>query len=484
MTDSVLYRIMMKNNKVHFIIFFFFFSIFLAVPVLAQESNFSCLIYFTGVGCPHCANTDPIILEQLPKKYPNLVVIEYEIYQNKVNAPLIYLYNEKYESGLGIPLIISENKNIGGDRTILKEIKKIVEKSNSRCVLLDRLSNFEDLDINVLLGNPKIWKGERILIKTGQGIMSSRILRGLLLRDEISKVLEENEIEYRLIEPKSVALSGKDVSFENAIQIENWIFQWNGPPISGHIAINETESISKDFNTSSQQAKFTLPKIVSLAVVDAINPCALAVLVLILTAILAYNPENRSKVLLAGLSFVISVFVMYFLYGLIIIKFFQAVQALTMAKLWLYKILGGIAIILGILNIRDFIKYKPGRIGTEMPLVLRPKVKKMISGITSPKGAFGVGIFVTLFLLPCTIGPYIICGGILCPLGLLKTFPWLLLYNLIFVLPMLIIVGLIYFGLGRVENISEWKERNIKYLHLIAGLIMTGLGIVMILGLT
>jgi len=117
---------------------------------------------------------------------------------------------------------------------------------------------------------------------------------------------------------------------------------------------------------------------------------------------------------------------MYLIYGLLIVKFFQVIQGLSAIRLWLYKALGLIAIVLGVLNIKDFIKYKPGSIGTEMPMFMRPKVKKIISGITSPKGAFGVGIFVTLFLLPCTIGPYIIVGGILSALEFLKILPLLL----------------------------------------------------------
>jgi len=231
-----------------------------------------------------------------------------------------------------------------------------------------------------------------------------------------------------------------------------------------------------------EQPEFTLPKIISLASVDAVNPCTLAVLTLMLVAILTYNPGRRRDILLAGLAFVVSVFIMYLLYGFIIVKSFQVISALTSVRLWLYKILGGGAILLGILNIKDFIKYKPGGFLTEMPMFLRPKVKSIISGITSPKGAFLMGVFVTLFLLPCTIGPYIICGGILCSFGMLKFIPWLLLYNLIFILPMLVIVSVVYFSTAKIKDVSGWKERNIKYLHLIAGVIILGLGIVMILG--
>jgi len=174
---------------------------------------------------------------------------------------------------------------------------------------------------------------------------------------------------------------------------------------------------------------------------------------------------------------------MYFLYGLVFIKFFQVVQALALVRFWLFRGLAVAAIVFGVLNIRDFIRYKPGGLGTEMPLLLRPRVKRIISKITSTKGAFLTGVFVTVFLLPCTIGPYIIAAGILSVFDMLANVPILLLYNLVFVAPMLAIVGVVYFGLGRVHDIYLWKERNISKLHLIAGIIILGLGIAMLSGL-
>ncbi|OQX50765.1 MAG: hypothetical protein B5M53_11810, partial [Candidatus Cloacimonas sp. 4484_209] len=198
-----------------------------------------------------------------------------------------------------------------------------------------------------------------------------------------------------------------------------------------------------------------------------------------LIAIITYNPKNKKNILLAGGAFSLSVFIMYLIYGLVIIRFFQIIQALTSIRLTLYKILGGVAIILGILNIKDFFYYKPGGLGTEMPMSLRPKVKRIISGITSPKGAFSVGLFVTVFLLPCTIGPYIVAGGILSAYELLAVLPWLLIYNLIFILPMVAITLLVYGGISTVENVSKWKDKNIRYLHFVAGTIIFLLGLAM-----
>ena len=412
-------------------------------------------------------------------EYPNFIVIEYEIYQQKENAPLLYSYYENYNSGLGIPLIVfNKDKYSAGDRPILNSIESIIKKNSNSCPLINGSSeDFDDLNLEHLPGFPKIWTKDKILIKTGSG-GDSELLKNLLKTENLSHALKE--IESEKIDPLKIALSGKYIEFDNAVKIGNWIFQWNGPEIkiSALLPEKETPPSLKEKEPLFQQTKpnLTLAKVLSLAAVDAVNPCALAVLSLMLITILSYNPTKKRNLLLAGLAFTASVFVMYLIYGLVIIKSFQLIQSLTSIRIWLYKILGAGAIILGCFKLRDFL-----RAGAVCKVSL--KVNKIISKITSPKGAFLVGAFVTVFLLPCTIGPYVICGGILSGFCLLKSLPLLLLYNLIFVLPMIILVWVIYFGLSKVEDVSKWQAKHMKYLDLVSGLIILGLGIAMFLGL-
>lgn len=225
----------------------------------------------------------------------------------------------------------------------------------------------------------------------------------------------------------------------------------------------------------------TTARIISLAIADAFNPCALAVMVMVLVSILITNPGKKYKILLGGLGFTSAVFIGYFFYGLIIIQLFKSfVEFTSLIYPYLTNILAIFAILLGMFNIKDFFIYKPGGFATEMPLRFRPRLRLLIKKITSPAGAFFIGIFVTLFLLPCTIGPYIIAAGSLSTLNLMKTIPWLLLYNLIFILPMLVITLVVYLGISTTEKIHSWKERNIKYIHLITGLLLIGLGIAII----
>lgn len=224
-------------------------------------------------------------------------------------------------------------------------------------------------------------------------------------------------------------------------------------------------------------------RITTLALADSVNPCAIAVLTMVLMSILIQNPDKRKKVLYAGFAFVTSVYIGYLFYGLIIIQFFKAfAQFLRESSNMVYNGLAIFAMVLGALNIKDFFYYKKGGIATEMPIFLRPKVKQIIQRIISPSGAFIIGFLVTLFLLPCTIGPYIIASGLLAELGTLGAVPWLLYYNFLFVLPMLIIVGLVYFGFTQVDEVSGWKEMNIKKLHLIAGILLFAVGFALLMG--
>ena len=137
--------------------------------------------------------------------------------------------------------------------------------------------------------------------------------------------------------------------------------------------------------------------------------------------------------------------------------------------------------IIGIYN-KD-IHYKPGTLTTEMPLGWRGKVKQIIYKVVSPAGAFVVGIIVTLFLIPCTMGPYVIFSGIASSMALMQAIPYFLLYLIIFIAPMIIIILLVYFGLRKTEEVNAWKEKNIRYLHLIAGLLLLILGVLLFFGI-
>jgi cytochrome c biogenesis protein CcdA len=212
--------------------------------------------------------------------------------------------------------------------------------------------------------------------------------------------------------------------------------------------------------------------VTSAAFVDSINPCAIAVLLILLGALLMV--KEKKQALLTGVFFILALYLAYLFLGLGLISF---LQLSGLAKIF-HQLIGVLAILIGLLNIKDFFWYGGGGFVMEIPRSWRPTIQGFLKKATSPLGAFLTGIVVTAFELPCTGGPYFFVLGLLAHnYSLSQILPILLYYNLIFVLPLLLITTLIYFGYSSVEKTTAWKDRNLRLLHLIAGLIMLSLGI-------
>jgi len=213
------------------------------------------------------------------------------------------------------------------------------------------------------------------------------------------------------------------------------------------------------------------------AAVDAINPCSLSILILLMASSLI-NGE-RKKALKAGFSFIGAVYFTYFLLGIGVLA---AIRTYTVSFSPLfYQVVGLMAVLFGLFNIKDYFWY--GKVFLmEVPLTWRPKMKKLIFGVTSPKGAFLVGLLISLFLLPCLSGPYaVILAMLAAKKDLLQSLVYMVLYNIIFILPMTIVVLAMYFGLPP-EKAEAWRKERLRLLHLIAGIILIALGVVILSG--
>lgn len=224
-------------------------------------------------------------------------------------------------------------------------------------------------------------------------------------------------------------------------------------------------------------ASLTLSAVVAGAAVDAINPCAFAVLIILITAVIASGSKQRA--LYAGLVFSASVFISYYLMGL---GLYSAVQAAGITHK-LYVVIALLAIAIGLFNLKDYLWY--GKWFTmEVPQSWRPTLKKLLQGVTSVPGAFLIGFVVSLFLLPCTSGPYIVILGLLAKTATAASaMLWLLLYNAIFILPMVLITAAVYRGWTSAEKVEEWRAQRVRILHLVAGIVILLLGLLMLASL-
>ncbi|NCU39781.1 cytochrome c biogenesis protein [Candidatus Falkowbacteria bacterium] len=280
----------------------------------------------------------------------------------------------------------------------------------------------------------------------------------------------------RICSEEGISLMNRGVPF---LYAENECFVGDKQIISYLSAKQESAETERPVSNASDiktnfSESLTMPILIGAALVDSINPCEFAVLLILIATILASG--NRKRALLSGLAYSASIFISYFLMGL---GLYSVISSFGTPVVFM-KVIGFIAILIGLFNVKDFFWYGKGFL-MEVPLSWRPKLKSLVKSMTGPLSAFLVGFLVSLFLLPCTSGPYVVILGML---GHSETFLraiWLLvLYNLIFVLPMIIISIGMYFGMN-VEKAEETRNKNLKLLHLIAGVIMVAMGIFLIL---
>jgi len=223
--------------------------------------------------------------------------------------------------------------------------------------------------------------------------------------------------------------------------------------------------------------QLTIPAVVIAAAADSVNPCTFAVLVLLLGTLLVAG--KRGKVLQAGLAFTGAIYISYFLMGLGI---FSAIQSAGVQRPFILAV-SSLAILLGLWNMKDYFAYGKW-FSIEVPQRWRPTVKRLTASVVSVPGAFLVGVLDSLFLLPCSSGPYI---AILALLSKTTTrsqgIGLLLFYNLIFILPLLIITLAVHFGYTTTARAERWRSARLGKLHLISGVIMLLLGAGMIVAL-
>ncbi|MCD6109475.1 GAP family protein [bacterium] len=216
-----------------------------------------------------------------------------------------------------------------------------------------------------------------------------------------------------------------------------------------------------------------LATVVITALIDSINPCAIGVLVLLISALLVLS-EKKKKMLVTGIIYVIAVFITYFIAGLGLLTVIHNLQIEEMVGV----MTGFLVIILGFIEIKDFFWYGKG-FSLTIPTSQTDRVKKYAEEGTIV-AAIILGIIVAAVELPCTGGPYLAITTLLAEKIDFGAIMYLVLYNLIFVLPLLIIVILAYFGTSALD-VKHWKNKYKKWMRLVTGILMIGLGVLLIL---
>lgn len=217
-----------------------------------------------------------------------------------------------------------------------------------------------------------------------------------------------------------------------------------------------------------------LPAVIVTGLVDSVNPCAFAV-ILLLIAFLFTMRQSRAKVWQLGLVYIGMIFLVYFAIGLGILR---AIQFSTEPH-FVAQIGTWILILLGVINLIEYF-FPRFPIKLHMPDWAHHRTHQLIGQASLPATVVA-GFLVGLCTFPCSGGIYV---SILTLLNAQTTANWglayLFLYNILFVLPLLLILAAIG-NRASAKAWAQWERNNSSRIRLWYGVIMIGLGAIILL---
>ena len=243
---------------------------------------------------------------------------------------------------------------------------------------------------------------------------------------------------------------------------------------------------AKEQVTQRYQA-LTLPVVIGAGLLDGVNPCAFATIIFFLSY-LQIARRSRREMLLTGAAFILGVFLAYLAAGLVLYQVLATLhQRFAGIQNWLNIIFGGLALIAAVLSFRDAARAKAGRMD-DMTLQLPGFLKNRIRGVirTGARArrfviaAFLAGIIISFLELACT-------GQVYAPIvyqiqqGKADAVAMLVLYNLAFILPLIVIFLLAYGGL-RSETLLAFQERHAFVVKIALGVLFLVLAAFILFG--
>ncbi len=216
--------------------------------------------------------------------------------------------------------------------------------------------------------------------------------------------------------------------------------------------------------------------------VDGLNPCAFATIIFFVSY-LSLSGKKGKQILITGASFTLGVFIAYLLVGLGLNKVLDLISGFTaiISKV-VYILTAALCLVLAVLSIRDFIKVRQGDL-SDMALKLPEPLRKRINQTVREGrkassyviGAFVTGLLISLLELACT-------GQIYLPVIIsMRSVPsmsgqatlYLVLYNLMFIVPLIIVFILAFYGTTS-KQFTEFLRKH-------AGAVKIGMAIVFLI---
>lgn len=219
---------------------------------------------------------------------------------------------------------------------------------------------------------------------------------------------------------------------------------------------------------------------------DGINPCAFTSLIFLISY-LRLMKKKGSEILKIGGSFTIAVFLTYFFIGLGAFRFIRMADSFTIISSVIRYVLGGTMLILASLTLFDYSRIRQGRASDSL-LQLSAGTKKRIHRVVRQSSrssliyvsSFAAGFLISVYELGCT-------GQIYLPMlvYMVRQKSWsalgpLLLYNIAFILPLILVFTLFYRGSDS-DKISAFFQKRLGLIKLASAALFLIMGLLVLL---
>ncbi len=223
---------------------------------------------------------------------------------------------------------------------------------------------------------------------------------------------------------------------------------------------------------------------------DGINPCAFATIVFFISY-LSLVGRSRKEMLVAGGAFAAVVFVTYLLLGMGLLKFLSFLNEFSVVAKCVYLVAAIGTFTLAFLSLYDAIKAKQGKvkeITLQLPKSLKQRIHKVIREQTRTSsviiGALVIGFAISALELVCTGQVYL--PTITFVMGVegmrANALAYLILYNLMFITPLLVVFGFVYWGTTSME-LGGVLQKQLMPVKVGTGVLLFGLGLWLLSGI-
>jgi thiol-disulfide isomerase/thioredoxin len=216
----------------------------------------------------------------------------------------------------------------------------------------------------------------------------------------------------------------------------------------------EVEQTAAEERIVERFKQFSILAVVGAGLLDGVNPCAFTTIIFFVSYLALIGRTGR-EILLVGAAFTLAVFLTYLGMGLGLAEAIRQIGSFTLIGRFIYGITAIFCLVLAVMSILDYIKIRQGQLNEirlQLPRRLKQRIHQTIRTHSRMQGyigaAFGAGVLVSLFELACTGQVYL--PTIMFVTGVtelrLTAIVYLVLYNLMFVMPLLLVFLVTYLG--------------------------------------